>query len=594
MSAFDQGIYSVEDIAGAILPGSKLFFYTTGTTTPLATYSDQALTTPNANPVVAGADGRFGPIWLQLTSYKVVLKTAADVTLVTRDPVRGDIDTGLTALLAASSGSSLVGFLQAGTGVVARTVEDALRGTVSVKDFGALGDSATNDTAAINKAVLALANRGGGRLVFDAVAGFYKVNGPVYIPSNIVIDLNGQTLKGAGSTTGVMFETATVEAGVLTSNIGTPAETKLVMYAGLCNGRVENVAKVCNFYDFVIGCFVRDVMADNCRQFGEFKNCFYLHMENCLNRGTNVAGFYAFDFTGVNNAIQLLRCSATKEYGFRFTGGGAPVTMISCTTEGGGGIAVKVVGDQTISIQDHYAEAWSGTVYDFSQAGTCSVRITNSWLNGVDIAFQDGGADNGAVLIGTWDSTNRISNIAAAPARGLMNINGNRNFIQFEYGGDQNDTAGAASNWVTSKNTNFRSLINFNADGVTDIRAKTWDYKSGIIPLNYKGDVGAPFSGQIEFSTVTYPTGGSVTLTVLSKIVYQAQGGRATFFLDCTSNTGSFKVFGEIYGNQVKQHDSSGKTVTLTNVGGMMQLNVAGLNNTDGLSACTGIFRIAA
>lgn len=155
MSAFDQGIYSVEDIAGAILPGSKLYFYTTGTTTPLATYSDQALTTPNANPVVAGADGRFGPIWLQAISYKVVLKTAADVTLVTRDPVRGDIDTGLTALLAASSGSSLVGFLQAGTAAVARTAQAKMRDMVSVLDFGADPTGVADSTAAIAAALLA-------------------------------------------------------------------------------------------------------------------------------------------------------------------------------------------------------------------------------------------------------------------------------------------------------------------------------------------------------------------------------------------------------------------------------------------------------
>jgi hypothetical protein len=41
--------------------------------------------------------------------------------------------------LSASSGSSLVGFLQAGTGAVARTVQAKDRDIVSVKDFGAVG-----------------------------------------------------------------------------------------------------------------------------------------------------------------------------------------------------------------------------------------------------------------------------------------------------------------------------------------------------------------------------------------------------------------------------------------------------------------------
>lgn len=74
----------------------------------------------------------------------------------------------------------LVPFTQAGSGAVTRTAQAKMRDTVSVKDFGAVGDGTTDDLTAIN---LALAS--GAKAVYFP-AGTYRVSGQVLMYANDV------------------------------------------------------------------------------------------------------------------------------------------------------------------------------------------------------------------------------------------------------------------------------------------------------------------------------------------------------------------------------------------------------------------------
>ncbi len=63
----------------AILPGAKVYYYATGTTTPQNTYQDIDLTIPHANPVVADGAGLLPVIYLDgsLGDYRVRIETSA-------------------------------------------------------------------------------------------------------------------------------------------------------------------------------------------------------------------------------------------------------------------------------------------------------------------------------------------------------------------------------------------------------------------------------------------------------------------------------------------------------------------------------------
>lgn len=179
------------DNNGDPLTGGKLYTYAAGTTTPLAAYTTSAGNVAHANPIILDAAGRTpsgGEIWLtDAVDYKFVLATSTDVVLGTFDNVAGNAS-GIFAALAASSGSSLIGFLQAGAGAQLRTVQSKLRDVVSVKDFGAVGDGVADDTAAIQAAI----DGHIGKIYFPT--GTYKISSTIKIkPERILIG------EGAGA-----------------------------------------------------------------------------------------------------------------------------------------------------------------------------------------------------------------------------------------------------------------------------------------------------------------------------------------------------------------------------------------------------------
>lgn len=175
------------DSSVRVVPCAKALFYATGTTTPQDTYADAGLATPNANPVVADANGVLAPIYLNpALIYKLTLTTSADVLIRTVDPVNDQI---LSQLII-------------GQFLYPRTAAEIAAGVTptlyfyppgDVRRYGAVGDGITDDSFAFQQA-LSVAQ-------FYEVVIFYTASGyiigtPLVAPDNCAIrGINKPQLK---------------------------------------------------------------------------------------------------------------------------------------------------------------------------------------------------------------------------------------------------------------------------------------------------------------------------------------------------------------------------------------------------------------
>jgi hypothetical protein len=175
------------DNNGVPLAGGLIYTYLAGTSTPAATYTSSTGSIAHANPIVLDAAGRIatGEVWLTSgVEYKFVVKTALFVQLGSYDNISSINDfTVIYAALANTTdvtlGDALIGFKQSNasgalSGAVGRTVHQKLQELVSVKDFGAVGDGTTDDTAAIQSALNACSVNGN---LLYVPAGKYLVTG---------------------------------------------------------------------------------------------------------------------------------------------------------------------------------------------------------------------------------------------------------------------------------------------------------------------------------------------------------------------------------------------------------------------------------
>lgn len=182
---------------------------------------------------------------------------------------------------AAVGASNNISYTPAGTDAVVSTVQTKLRETVSVKDFGAVGDGVTNDTTAIQNAV---------NSAYAAGVDLYIPPGTYLITSTITLANNNLTMYGEGWSS-VIKKNADFDGIVITGNscvlrdFAVNGNNKNNSGVGI-KGDNNRVKALQVFGNNVHGIY-RDGQATTCRQ-NVVEQC-YVHNNNGVGISCNTA-----------------------------------------------------------------------------------------------------------------------------------------------------------------------------------------------------------------------------------------------------------------------------------------------------------------
>ena len=410
-------------------------------------------------------------------------------------PVAGSAS-ALATTLASSLGSTLIGFIGFGTGIIARTVSAVLLDLpINVKNYGALGNDSNDDTAAIQAAINYAATFPNGRVV-EFPPGTYRSN-TITVPNNVSL-----TLRGHGDATkirrisgsGYIFNCGS--ASIFSTRLKIEGIFFQGPVAGTSNGiRLNNcntaVVERCVFQNQVTGIesqnsFAIEVVSnvfDVCTSYG------FIATTACHNAVIERNNFFTCGLQGVR--FDVLSDNLRID-GNNFEYCGSNIRLQSCTA---------------VSIEDNYMEYQANACFEF--LGTCrQVYIQGNW-----IALGSGGGAIAALanIVGGYFRHNTIFNQTVTTAASL---------VDFEIGDNYKSGTGtmAVQNWIAPALLNaWVNQANYvpvtyrkDADNVVHIRGNATTGAAGTIifnlPAGYRPGAFCTFG--------TYGTGGASPVEV--------------------------------------------------------------------------------
>ena len=476
------------DNNGIPLSGGLLYSYASGTSTQLATYTTISGNVANSNPIVLDSSGRPPQeIWITTGyGYKFVLQNSSGAQIWSYDnipsnspsPFANDASNiayeqgytvnagffvvgrsylitsvGTTNFVSIGASANTVGIYFTATGVgsgtgtaqLSRTVQAKFQDSISVKDFGAVGDGSTDDTNAILSAISAMPSNGA-NLLFPQ--GTYIVNSN-YVNglkfngfTNFSINGYGATIKvanGAAVTTNheVMFfincSYGTINGLIIDGNRAnrTPAETAshCLSITDYCSQIIVNdvICKNSTTDGFFISTTVvgtqasypTDIVLNNCIADNAYRNG--LSVIGSLRLSVLGGEYKNTNGTSPQNGIDV-EPDSVYTYGnqylvvdgarlFNNTGTGITVTGINVPSVNSNVLITNVVGSNNTSafikiascnnptIRNVICENHSTATRGLIDVGLNGASVTNPIIDGVDFKTITATTTSGAYCL---------------------------------------------------------------------------------------------------------------------------------------------------------------------------------------------------
>jgi hypothetical protein len=327
-----------------------------------------------------------------------------------------------------------VSFLQAGTGATPRTAQDKMRETVSVKDFGAVGDGVTDDTAAIQ----ATANTGAsvffpfGRYkvtaaITPAVAyqTFYGVGDATIVQGAVNINCFDLSGTEGGKIRNLVFEGAAATLG------GSNFARNHAVYGDIVlNVAIEN-CRIYGFYvcgiqlrrqknaliadNVIYGNWYGDSSASDITVYSALGSGINLIIRNNFCLSNNSQGIYVSAIGGdrdtiiQGNIVNTLNASWQEQTDYSTNMGTPPAVKFSNTLlYRRHGIVIGYDNDQEgkITVANNVIRntMWTGVYRNASNQTIGTVSVTNNIISKVSLGAESNGLSAGINFIFSGNS----------------------------------------------------------------------------------------------------------------------------------------------------------------------------------------------